>query len=94
MVCNHLNELAEELIECNNFIDGNQLETGVWKGDIDTARIYNHDETPHLINYGVDGTPNGLVYAGRRESCQKMIRENRECVAVLPFVSFGGDIAI
>ena len=28
MACNHLNELAEELIECNIYIDANQLETG------------------------------------------------------------------
>ena len=47
-----------------------------------------------FINYGADGTPNGLVYAGRGESCQKKIRENRECVTVHPFVSFGEDIAM
>ena len=34
------------------------------------------------------------MYAGRGESCQKMIIENRECVTVHPFVSFGGDIAM
>ena len=89
MECNHLNELAEELIECNIFIDANQLETGVWQGDLGATRIYNHDETPKFINYGADGTPNGLVYAGRGESCQKMIRENRECKTVNHFVSFG-----
>ena len=49
---------------------------------------------PQFINYGVDGTPNGLVYAGRGESCQKMIRENRECVTIHPFVSTGEDIAM
>ena len=58
------------------------------------CRIFNHDETPQFINYGVDGTPNGLVYAGRGDACQKMIRENRECVTIHPFVSFDGDIAI
>ena len=94
MVCNHLNELAEELIECNILIDANQFKTGVWQGDIDTTRIYNHDEIPQFINYGVDGTPNGLVYDGRGKSCQKMIRENRECVTVHPFVSFRGDLAM
>ena len=40
MACNHLNELAEELIECNIYIDANQLETGVWQGDINTSRIF------------------------------------------------------
>ena len=89
MASNHLNELAEKLIECNIFIDANKLEKGVWQGDIDTTRIDNYDETPQFINYGVDGTPNGLVYAGRGESCQKMIRKNKESVTVHPFVSFG-----
>ena len=46
MACNHLNELAEELIECNIYIDANQLETSVWQRYIDITRIYNHDETP------------------------------------------------
>ena len=94
MACNHLNELTEELIKANIFINAIQLETGVWQGDIDTIRVCNHDETPQFVNYGVDGTPNGLVYAGRGESCQRMIRENRECITVHLFVSFGGDIAV
>ena len=64
MSCNHLNELAEELIKTKIFIDAIQLETGVWQGDIDTARVYNHDETPQFVNCGVDGTPNCLMYAG------------------------------
>ncbi|XP_065662835.1 beta-hexosaminidase subunit alpha isoform X2 [Hydra vulgaris] len=45
-------------------------KTGVWQGYIDTTRFYNHDETPKFINYRVDGNPNGLVHAGRGESCQ------------------------
>ena len=94
MACNHLNKLAEELIKTNIFINAIQLETGVWQGDIDTTRVYNHDEIPQFVNYGVDGTPNGLVSAGRGESCQRMIKENRECVTVHPFVFFRGEIAM
>ena len=86
--CNHLNKLAEELIKTNIFNDAIQLETG----DIDTTRVYNHDETLQFVNYGVDGNPNGLVCVGQGESCQRMIRENRECITVHMFVSFGGDI--
>lgn len=56
--------------------------------------MFNHDETPQFINYGIDGTPNGLVYAGRGESCKKMIRENRECVTINPVVSVSGMICI
>ena len=92
MRCSHLNKLAEELIKTNIFIDVIKLETGVWQGDIDTTRVYNHDETPQFVKYGADGTPHGLVYAGQGESCQRLIRENRECVTVHPFVSFEGEI--
>ena len=38
--------------------------------------INNHDETPPFVNYGSDGIPQGLVYAGCGDACQKMIREN------------------
>ena len=48
MACNHLNKLAEELIKTNIFIDAIQLETGVWQGDINITRVYNHDETPRM----------------------------------------------
>ena len=41
------------------------------------------------MSYGVDGTPNGLVYAGRGESCQRMITENRECITVHSFFCEG-----
>lgn len=57
----------------------------------ETTRVFKQDQTPQFVNYGVNGTPNGLYYAGCRESCQKMIRENRECVTIHPFVSFGGE---
>ena len=59
-----------------------------------STRVYNHDETPQFINYGVDGTPNGLVFAGGRESCKKMMRENRECVTINPVVSLSGIICV
>ena len=54
--------------------------------------IIGHDETPQFINYGVDGTPKGIVFCGRSEACQKMIRENRECATIHPFATFAGDI--
>ena len=46
MACNHQNKLAEEFIKTNICIDAIQLETGVWQGDIDITRVYNHDEAP------------------------------------------------
>jgi len=54
------------------------------------TRVFNHDETPQFINYGVDGTAQCLVYAGKGESCKKMLRENRESVSLDPFVSCSG----
>ena len=83
--------LAEELVTAGIFIEATHLEPGVWTGIVDTTRVFNHDETPQFINYGVDGTPNGLVYAARGETCKKMMRENRECVTINPFVSLSGN---
>jgi hypothetical protein len=40
----------------------------------------------------VDGTANGLVFAGKGESCKRMQRENRECVTIHPMASFAGKI--
>ena len=66
-----------------------QQDEGIWKGDIDTSRIFNWDKTPQLTNYGVDGTCNGLVYADKDDTSQRMY-QNRECITVQPFVSFAG----
>ena len=74
--------------------DNEQIDDGIWKGKIDTSRIFNCDETPQFVNYGVDGTSTGLVYAGKGEACQKIYRENRECVTIQPFVSLAGDLAM
>jgi len=69
-----------------------EIEPGVWEGQINLNRVFNHDETPQFINYGVDGTANGLVFAGKGESCKRMQRENRECVTIHPMASFAGKI--
>ena len=68
-----------------------KITDSIWEGEIDTNRIFNHDETPQFLNYGVDGTSLGLVYAGKGETCKKMIRENRESVTINPFVSLSGN---
>ena len=85
-----IDALAEELIDAGIMTEPEQVDDGLWEGVIDTSRVFNHDETPQFVNYGVDGTPAGLVYAGKGEACNKMMRENRECVTVHPFVSFAG----
>ena len=94
MACSHLDALAQELIDTGIFTNAKQIQPGMWTGKIDTTLVYNHDETPQFISYGMDGTLNGLVYAGRGESCKKMMRENRECVTINPVVSLSGVICV
>ena len=71
MAVNHLDGLAEELIFCNIFANTKKLDNGVWTGEIDTTQVFNHDETPQFVNYAVDGSASGLVYAGKGDSCKK-----------------------
>ena len=94
MACSHLDALAQELIDTGIFTSAEQIQPGMWTGKIDTTRVYNHDETPQFINYGVDCTPNGLVYAVCGESCKKMMRENRECVTINPVISLSEVICV
>ena len=61
-------------------------------GKLDTRRIIGHAETPQFINYGVDWTANGMVYCGKGDACDTLIKENRECVAIQPFSNFHGGI--
>ena len=48
------------------------------------SRIFNHDETSQLVNYGVDGIQDGLVYCDKGEDVIKL-NENRDCVTIMPF---------
>nr|XP_047132414.1 uncharacterized protein LOC124811153 [Hydra vulgaris] len=94
MAESHLDSLTEELIKCEIFTNSKKLEPGVWRGDIDTKRIFIFDETPQFITYGVDGTNSGLAYVARGEPCRKIIRENRESVTICPVVSLAGEIVV
>ena len=94
MAKQHIDELAEELIRCGIFTNANKVEDGSWTGDIDTTRVYNHDETPQFINYGVDGTARNVYYCGKGERCVGITAENRECVTISPMVSLGGEVAM
>ena len=66
----NVDALAEKLCVASILINGNKVSTGVWEGDIDCNRVFNHDETPQFINYEVDGTAQGLVYTGKGNSCK------------------------
>ena len=93
----NIDALAEELCVAGILINGNKVSTGVWEGDIDCSRVFNHEETPQFINYGVDGTAQGLVYTGKGESCKQMLQENWESVSICwsictpQFINYGVD---
>jgi len=78
MAVSHLDGLAEELKAVDIFTNADQNAPGKWEGNVDTSRIFNHDETPQFINYGVDGTPHGLVYAARGESFAGLLLHTKE----------------
>lgn len=62
MTKNHLHELAGELSNVGTMKNCKKSSEGVWYGEIDTKRIFNRDETPQFVNYGVDGSASGLVF--------------------------------
>ena len=53
MVRQYLDDLAGELIWTGIFTNAKQIEPGVWTGRIDTSRMFNHDEMPQFIDYGI-----------------------------------------
>ena len=59
---------------------------------IELSWIFNHDEAPQFVNFGVNGSASSLKYGGRGERCQKMIRQNRECVKINPMVLLSGTL--
>ena len=92
MAIEHLDELAELLIETGIAHSLEKVEGGVWEGDIDTSRIWAHDETPQFINYNT--TSNSRVFAESGGDCEQLSKENRECVTVHPFSNLSGDQAM
>jgi len=95
MAIRYIDELAEELIEsATDSTDMVQIEPGKWKGNIDTSRIWAHDETLQFISYNNSGNSRALVLGAKGEDCSKLIKENRDCITVQPFSSFKGDLAM
>ena len=92
MAIAHLDSLAEELISKGIFTNAEQIKPGVWTGDIDGSRVFNRDETPQAIRYGVDGSANNLAFCGSGENCNELIKENREFVTIEPFISLDGKV--
>lgn len=94
MAKSHIDELAEELVSSGIFENAVKKECGSWTGKIDGTRVFNHDETPQFINYGVDGTARNIYYCAKGSKCTGMIAENRECVTISPMISLAGEIII
>ena len=90
----HIDGLAQELIDANIFTNATMVEPGHWTGTIDGSRVFNRDETPQFLNYGIDGTSRNIFYCGKGEECKGLIAENRECVSIEPIISLNGDIVM
>ena len=94
MAINHLDSLADELIRKGIMTNYKKVCPGVWEGDIDGTRVFNRDETPQAIRYGVDGSAKNLAYCGKGEKCSDILKENREFVTIEPFISLDGRIHV
>ena len=94
MAIEYINELAEELMVAENATNMQQIAPGKWKGNIDTSRIWAHDETPQFISFNNSGQSRKLIIGAKGENCSKLIKENRDCITVQPFSSFKGDLAM
>ena len=91
---NHLNKLAEKLKVTGIMKNSEKSSEGVWYGIIDTKRMFHHDETQQIVNFGVDGSTSGLMFTGKGDSCYQMIGENRDCITIHTQVSCAVDVAI
>ena len=94
MAADHIDCLAEELMRCEIMVNGAKSSSGTWTGDIDPSRVFNHDETPQFINYGIDGSANNVFYSGKGERCTSARTENRECVTIAPMVCLNGEVCM
>ena len=91
MAINHINEVAVELIDTGIFKNAEKVSSGKWTDSVNIQRVFNHEEMLEFINYGIDGHENGLIYCGTGDKCQRLRKENRECVTQKSFVSLSGD---
>ena len=56
MAIEHLDKLADLLIGTGTAPDLKKVQPGVWRGKVDTERIWAHDETLQFINYKKSGS--------------------------------------
>ena len=94
MAIQYIDELAEELIVAEIATNMKQIKPGKWTGNIDTSRIWAHDETPQFVSFNNSGNSRALVLGAKGEDCSKLMTENRDCITIQPFSSFQGDLAM
>ena len=94
MAKQHIDDLAQVLIDCGIFTNAHQVESGSWTGQLDETGVFNHDKTPQFLNYGVDGSATKIYYSGKGERCTGILAENRECVTISPMISSAGDVCM
>ena len=46
------------------------------------------------MNYDPGGASRVKVFSGKGDECMKLTKENRDCVTVLPFATFSGELSI
>ena len=92
MAIAHIDSLAEELISKGIMVEAVQERPGVWTGRVDGSRVFNRDETPQAIRYGIDGSANNLAYCGKGSACDEAVKENREFVTIEPIISLDGEV--
>ena len=90
----YIDDLAAVLIKIGIAPDLVKEVPGLWNGAVDLSRIWAHYETPQFINYNASGQSKKHVYAGIGHDCNKVTKENHECVTVQPFSNFAGEMAM
>ena len=80
----NIDALAEELCVAGMLINGNKLSTGVWEGDIDCSRVFNHDETTPVHQLWARWySSRSCLHWERRVLQANVTRKLRKCLRLL-----------
>ena len=80
----NIDALAEELCVAGMLINGNKLSTGVWEGDIDCSRVFNHDETTPVHQLWARWySSRSYLHWERRVLQANVTRKLRKCLRLL-----------
>ena len=80
----NIDALAEELCVAGILINGNKVSTGVWEGDIDCSRVFNHDETTPVHQLWARWySSRSYLHWERRVLQANVTRKLRKCLRLL-----------